>query len=228
MQTEIGVASACSGGGGQFLRENSEYSRVDFALDPKRFYHREAQQPKPGRPAVLHLACGSGLAFLPAKIRSGDRRERLPGKIDTGHRGQRDDMVFCMVEIGAGTRLPVTRGIFGDDEPDGGALEILPVALDKDAAGFGEARDRNAPGLIQFQRGEQARDERRAEVRLVFDEGIGERQLGCCRLGNPGLELGTGPEGVIDALVKIVADQVIGGTTVEEHHGIVVTHQPRR
>src|SRR6185312_9731780 len=79
--------------------------------------------------------------------------------------------------------------------------------------------------LVQPEVVQQPHDQGGPQVRLVLDEGIGQRQLGGSRLRNPGGELAAGPQREVHALVKIVPHQVVGGAAVEEDGGIVVAGQ---
>ena len=63
---------------------------------------------------------------------------------------------------------------------------------------------------------------------LVLDEGIREGELlrrGC---GDPGGDLLGRTQRVIDALVKIVADEVVGDAPIEDHKGIIVGEETGR
>jgi aminoglycoside phosphotransferase family enzyme len=75
------------------------------------------------------------------------------------------------------------------NESNGGAFEIVAVALDENAAGLTERATGDAARLVELQRLEQTHDERRAQVRLVLDERIEPGRVRRQPSGNPGGEL---------------------------------------
>lgn len=63
---------------------------------------------------------------------------------------------------------------------------------------------------------------------LVINEGVGERQPGQLRSGCPRGNLAGRAQGVVDALVEIVTDEVIGRLPIESNHRVVLGGEPGR
>src|SRR6185369_1215512 len=124
---------------------------------------------------------------LPTEEWPGDRSQGLASQIDAGRRRQRGDVMLYAVEVG---RLSLEPGALadrlGNDEGHGGALEILAVMLHEHAARLAQPRGDDTTGLVKLERLEQTHHERRTEMRLILDEGIGEGEFLCGGLGNPG------------------------------------------
>src|SRR5690606_33378902 len=97
----------------------------------------------------------------------------LAGEILTGELDQRFDEAFRGVEIRRGALGPGGVGWLGDHEADRGAFLHALVTGNKDAAGFEETGDDISAGLIESQRVEQSADQRRTQMRLIFDKRVG-------------------------------------------------------
>ena len=164
---------------------------------------------------------------LPSGPGARDFDKRFLGEVDASLRGHALHEALHRVEVWGLALPPAADAVVHDHQAHGGAFPGLPVGLHKDTPHLEEPRDGDPAGAVQLEDIEEARHEGGTQVRLVLDEGVGEPELRRRRLGNPGRELGLGPERHVHALGEVVTDQVGARLAVEEDHRVVVRGEAR-